>query len=946
MAASAGGGYRRPRMIPMAVPLFGVRAPLIALEAVDPSRTLDCGGKAVGLAELIRRGWPVPAGVVVPAAVFRAAWAAGDRAGELDRLCVAALAPTPAGEAAGEELRARVGAFPLCPTLAAALEEVAPRLGESLALRSSAACEDLPEASFAGQHASFLGLKGAGAVLARIPAAWASFFSARALAYRRRMGFGPEEIGPALVVQAMVDARAAGVLFSRDPRGGPRRLVTAAWGLGEGVVSGRVEPDTWALDPGSGAVLEFRAGAKAARVVVRPDASGTRDEDVPAAARAEPCLTPGELEEVARLAGALERDLGGPKDVEFACGPGGLALLQVRAATGGPGTVPAPSVRLAPTHVYVSANVAETMGAPTTAMGASSIQWILDEVLASGLRANLPPGMVSLAWIEGRPFFDATALFVAPWLGRRVVRRLVGLDVRTARTLHRLLDGQGLRASWPLGIGGTVRVAVGLGWSALRALPGLWRAWRDPPRARAALVAEVERGVEELRAVRRRGGEPAVRLLAMREAFERVFGRITPGAQALMLTLVLRLASLQAELAGLVEGSRVAGLTVDLATPPGGNRTEAMARVVAELARRAGALPAARAAIEGRTPEAAWEALAGDPAAADLVAALAEFLREFGHRGPGEQDLGAPRFADVPASLIPFLAAQLDDPGAGAGAGARVDAARAARTARRAELLRELEARFPGWWGRRRIDRLRARIDSVQEVFALREDLKHHFLRLAYEVRAELVEVGRELVRRRTLERADDVFELSRDELYGWVGAGCPEPDAVRRKVRRRRADRARLAARAVPLVVLESGEDPEASGRAAAVRPAARLHGEPASPGVVEGSVRILADPSEGARLGPGDVLVAIATDPGWTPLFPVAGALVMEVGGVVSHGAIVAREFGLPAVLGLADATRVLRDGERVRVDGSRGTVERLDHAGDPGPGKRDGSRSGPGP
>ncbi len=824
----------------------------------------EVGGKARGLGTLIEAGHRVPPGFVIPASAFHEALARSGRGGELADMArgTGAWSSTSlAVRAAGcrrlvEELRPD-------RDLGVRITEACRELGSRLALRSSAAAEDLPEASFAGQHDTFLELEGAAGVLAHVPRAWASFFSDRAFAYRERLGFEEDEVVPCLVVQAIARTRVSGVLFSRDPRGGRHRLITAAFGLGEGVVSGHVDPDTWTLDPGDGRVLSFRMGEKRLQVVARPDGEGTCEVEALAGERERPCLDDARLAELAAIAARLEKEHGGrPQDVEFGYDDSGLVLFQSRPATTHDGDLAGavPGFRIADRHVYMNGNLAETCRTPMTALGRSLLDWALSKwILPPGWTERFPRGFRILSWIYGRPYFDASALFLHPRIGRGLaLAGIAPLDRHSYRSLVRLFDRDAVRGTWPLGLFATVRLLLGLILDLRRMLPSAFRAWWDIVGARAEFARRTDAAVAELDAIM--AVDPGPRGLAVWIG-EVLSTRLGPSSRlglAVLSEWARRMVVLSLFLERWVDPVEGGRLTFVLGTSPEGNHSERMSREFSRVGGIAAEDSSVLAALEtaARTGEVA--PMRELPAAARFMEAWDDFLAEYGHRGPGEQDMGRPRWVDEPGLLLPLVLASARSPGVEE----RRAAARAGREKRLREIQEDLRRRYPGWRGRLLAWRLSRLVAGVRDGFPIREDAKHHLMRIVLRLRRAVLMVGRSLVAEGKLRAVEHAEEGS-------------------------------------------------------------SLLGEAGSPGVAEGVVRVLSEPSQGARLAQGEILVAPATDPGWTPLFPVAGALVMEVGGVVSHGVTVAREFGLPAVVGVGGATRKLVDGMRVRVDGTRGRV-----------------------
>ena len=881
---------------------------VVPLNALDRDALKRVGGKAANLGELLRAGLPVPGGFCVTTAAYALV---ADSSPALATV-VEQLASTPAddtarlAELAGQARQALLAA-PIPATVAEGVTEAYQTLGPNtrVAVRSSATAEDLPFASFAGQQDTELNVVGEGAVLGAVRRCWASLWTDRAVAYRAANGIDPRSVQLAVVVQRMVDAAVAGVMFTADPITGRRghAVIDASPGLGEAVVSGAVTPDHFVADMATGAVLERSLGDKRVAVVVAPEGGTRRVER--ADATAEPCLTDDQLRALARLAGQVERAYAGaPQDTEFAVdGQGRLWLVQARPITTlYPLPADAPPPQDPNLRVYFSVNVAQGMFRPFTPMGAQALR-LLSSSVAQAIGTpprDLLAGADPLKEAGHRLFVDVTPL-IRSKLGLRVARFATSrMEARTATALAGLADDQRL-APLPVRRGRLLR-RMGTVLARRRVLARLIGAARDPARSRRAALRRVKAALEV--AVAPEGASSAERL-DLAERWLREGGA----------PIVLNLAPLMAVgmgclgLALWLLGDRASAEERDAvrrALPY--NPTTQMDLALWALAARLRADEASARALRERAPEQLATAYREGALPPAVQQGLTEFLRCYGQRGVAEIDIGLPRWADDPAHLLGALANYLRQPD-----GQEEPDAQFRATAERAEaLIGELARR------RRALSPLvRVLLRRGRELAGLREAPKFSLVTLMAQVRSQLlVPVGVDLARAGRLDQPGDLFFLDLREARRAV-AGAE----VRPLIRARRASyEAELRRRRVPRLLLSDGTEPVPPGSAAA--PGGGLRGAPASAGVATGAARVVLDPV-GARLEPGEILVVPSTDPGWTPLFLTAGGLVMEMGGAMSHGAVVAREYGIPAVVGVPDATERIRTGEQVTVDGSAGTV-----------------------
>ncbi|MFC5137145.1 PEP/pyruvate-binding domain-containing protein [Actinomycetospora rhizophila] len=840
--------------------------PLDTIDPADPATLGRVGGKAANLAALVRAGLPAPGGVCVTTAAYRRAVGAA-----LDGLLDSHAGDTET-EVLGEKARAAVLAVPVPEDVADAVRAACP--DGPVAVRSSATAEDLPDASFAGQQDTELNVVGPDAVLDAVRRCWASLWTDRAVAYRGAQGIDHAAVALAVVIQRMVDARWAGVLFTANPVTGRRgqSVIDAAPGLGEAVVSGAVDPEHLVVDP-DGTIAERRAGTGGSLVLARP---GGGTETV---ARTDTAALDGEhVRALTALGRRAEALFGAPQDTEWAIDDDGTAwLTQSRPITTLYPLVPGrPGFRL-----FLSANVAQGVFRPFTPAGLSAARHLATGVARLlGTPVDDPeqgPPMLSEA--GERVFVDITDVLRSR-VGRAGARGVLGvMERRSAEVIATQLDRPELSVTRRSPLPALRR--VGRVAARYRIPLHVVGAWVRPARAREraeTLIREAERTLPApAGATREERVDHTRRMLT--DGFAPMAPRIAPAPAAGFLAL-----GLAAKLLG--ERARPGELGTVLRGLPHNVTTE-MDLALWDLA--------ARLRADG-TP------LTGDAPPPGLDA----FLAAHGRRAVAEIDLGLPRWSDDPAHLLGVLAnyVRLDDP-------ARAPDVVFARSAAEAEVTVDALARRAGG--------LRGRVVAfalhrARALVGLRELPKYWLVTVLAAARAELAVVGAELAAAGRLERADDVFFLSLSEA---------REDVDRRDlVQQRRATYEReLRRRHVPRIVLSDGTEPEALGDAGEA-PDGALTGVPASAGTVTGPVRVITDP-QGARLEPGDVLVCPSTDPGWTPLFLTAGGLVMEMGGSNSHGAVVAREYGLPAVVGVRDAVARLADVARVQVDGTSGRV-----------------------
>jgi rifampicin phosphotransferase len=884
------------------------------LSELDHTLLPVVGGKAANLGELIHAGFSVPPGFCVTTAVYAMvsesaaltpilAELSTIRAEEMSRLAALATGARTA------LLRA-----PLPGGCVEAITEAYQALGNGkpvpVAVRSSATAEDLPSASFAGQQETYLNIVGIEAVLTAVQRVFASLWTDRAVNYRASLGIDPRAVRLAVVVQRMVDAQVAGVLFTANPLTGKRRqaVIDANPGLGEAVVSGATNPDHFVVNTTTGEIVERRLGDK--RIVIQATPAGGIQRAERPGQSVDACLSDAQIRTLAELGAKVEVHYKAPQDIEWAIDASDrIFLLQAR-----PITTLFPLPADAPTtddvlRVYLSFNVQQGTHLPFTPMGISALR-LLASSMATFIgfppRDRLQgPGFVTEA--ASRIYIDVTAALRNSFGRMQLLRTMQEAEIH-AKAIFQQLGTDPRFSLVPAPRWRFIRAIVPLlvrsrmPWYLLRALfsprSGRERLLRMERTLRAA--GKVEAAAEP--------SEPADLLEAVEQIFfDQTMSLMTSASSAMVAGM--EAFNLAGTLLGdLATASELQGVLRGLPSNP----TTEMNLVLWALAQQVHA-DEATAHLVRDTPPAR---LAEDYHKGDLPPllqhGLANFLATYGHRSVAELDLGVPRWSEDPAYVLGILASYLqlhdlahspDGQYRHAAHEAEAMVIELTRRARRKSWLRGLLVGFF--------------LNRAHALFGLREMTRFCLTLLLARARVLLWPVGAALAQDGRLETAEDIFFITLPEAQAAL-AGAD----MRSLVRERRATYQReLTRRHVPLVLLSDGTEPTA-GPSLAGTAYNTIIGSAASPGTVTALARVILDPA-GAHLAPGEILVAPSTDPGWTPLFLTAGGLVMETGGAMSHGVIVAREYGLPAVVGVPQATERITTGMRLTVDGSAGTI-----------------------
>ncbi|MGI5837408.1 MAG: PEP/pyruvate-binding domain-containing protein [Chloroflexota bacterium] len=865
----------------------------LVLPLDDSSATLETvGGKGASLARLAAVGLPVPPGFHITTEGYRLfVQASGIQQAIVEAAKVAKPGDPASVERASAAIRELFDGAAIPEEIASAIRQAYEQLdgGEAaVAVRSSATAEDLPEASFAGQQETYLNVRGEDALLDAVRRCWASLWTARAMAYRARQGIAPESVSLAVVVQRMVDAEAAGVLFTANPANGRRdqAVIDATWGLGEALVGGAVTPDHLVVDKGSGRVLSRETADKAMMTV--PTENGTAEQPVPEKMRRQPVLDDRTAAELVRYGVRIETQFGAPQDIEWALADGQVIILQSRPITALPepiGAVPTDWSVPDPTSYYYRASIIEQLPNPLSPLFATMapepiVQTLSDILKEVGFDFE---AAIGFSTINGYGYIHMR-IPVQFWVQMLTnIPAYVPIFKNATRRLREVYLPQYERPieAWKT--------------RTLKELP----------------AAELLDGAREMlyRGVQfYTGVQTVIPLAVMSEVlFTEFYNRLVkragdPPAQ----TFLLGFDSLPIQ----AEKS-----LYDLA---------AWCREHPDLARLLIDTPSDRVS-DLLTLEAPPDGL-DDGVWREWQHRFQAHLDSYGHM-LYDLDFVNPVPADEPAPLFETMKFYIRGEG--------IDP----RERQRQAIERREEA----------IEAVRSRLDGV------RWRIFHRLLRWAQDAAPErenalagvglgwpllrrmLLELGRRLVAVGAISQADDVFWLELAEVEQAAAAlddGATRIDSHDAEVERRKMIW-RGQKRATPPVSLPKGMrlggiDMDRFMPARVEEQGGNIiKGIAVSAGRVTARARVLHGPEDFGQMRQGEVLVAGVTTPAWTPLFPLASAVVTDVGGPLSHSSIVAREYGIPAVLGTGVATKRIKSGELIRVDGDAGTVTLLERA-----------------
>ena len=740
----------------------------------------------------------------------------------------------------------------------------------------------MPAASFAGQQDTYLNVVGPAAILQHVSRCWASPFTERAVTYRLRNGFDHRKVHMAVVVQQMVVPQVAGILFTADPVTSNRKVasVEASFGLGEALVSGLVNADVYKVRDGE--VVAKAVATKQLAIHASP-AGGTKEEPIEPERQEQPALTDAQVVRLALLGRRIEEHFGHPQDIEWCLVDDDFQIVQSRPITT---LFPIPAASGRDNHVYVSVGHQQMMTDPMKPLGLSL--WQL-----TALRPMYEAG--------GRLFVDVTQGLASPASRVGLLEVLGKSDPLIRDALQTVLDRGDFIPSLP---------DEGPGGPPASGAPA---PIETDPAIVADLIGRSQASIAALkRDIRTKSGSALLDfILADIQELKRILS--DPQSHQVIMAAMEATWWLNEQLQTWL-GEKNAADTLTQSVPQ--NVTSEMGLALLDVADVIRPRPDVVAFLQHVEDEGFLDEMAKLTGGREARDAIRAFLGKYGMRCVGEIDVTRARWSERPITLVPVILGNIKnfEPGAGA---QRFEQGRQEAWTREQQLLGRLRA-LPE--GEQKAEEAKRKIDRVRTFIGYREYPKYGMVSRYFVYKQALLDEAERLVQADVLCEKEDIFFLAFQELHDVVRTNQVDEELIRQ-----RKDAFRSYEALTPPRVLTSDGEVVAGAYRRDDLPTGALVGLPVSAGTVEGRARVILDMAE-ADLEPGDILVTAHTDPSWSPLFVAITGLVTEVGGLMTHGAVIVREYGLPAVVGVEHATRLIRDRQRIRVNGTDGYVEIL--------------------
>lgn len=867
---------------------------VLGFHDIDKTKLAVAGGKGANLGELSSiEGLHVPAGFCITTEAYKKIIEETPAMKELlKQLSLLTVGERDKIVKLSSEIRQVIEGASLPQDLQAEITQYLAGFGQNnaYAVRSSATAEDLPTASFAGQQDTYLNVSGKEAILTNIRKCWASLFTERAVTYRLQNGFDHRKVHLAVVVQKMVFPETAGIMFTADPVTSNRKVVSidASFGLGEALVSGLVNADTYKVRDGR--VTDKKISTKKLAVYALPD-GGTHEHALAPALQNQQALTDEQILSLARIGRQLEAHFGCPQDIEWCVADGSIYIVQSRPITT---LYPIPEVNDEDNHVYVSVGHQQMM---TDAMKPLGLSFFLLTTSAPMVQAG------------GRLFVDVAYNLASPSSRDMIINVLGQSDPLIKDALISIMERGDFIKSLP-----HEEKTPNSGKSKKIMLPEGFRGqFECDPAIVANLIESSQASIEQVKqTIQTKSGTDVFDFIL--EDLEQLKKWITDPQNLGVIMAAIDASTWINEKMHLWLGEKNAADTLSQSVP--NNITSAMGLELLDVADVIRPYPEVIAYLQQVKEEGFLEQLDKLKGGPETRNAIEAYLTKYGMRCAGEIDITKPRWREKPATLIPMLLSNLKNFAPNASK-RKFEQGRQEALQKEQELVERLK-QLPE--GEQKAKETKHMIDLIRTFIGYREYPKYGMINRYFVYKQALLQEAAQLVQAGILREKEDSYYLTFAELREVVRTGKVDYQIISK-----RQEEYQGYEKLTPPRVLTSDGEVVTGKYKRENLPAEALAGLAVSAGVIEGRARVIVNIAD-ADLAEGDILVTAFTDPSWTPLFVSIKGLVTEVGGLMTHGAVIAREYGLPAVVGVENATKLIKDGQRIRVNGTEGYVETL--------------------
>jgi pyruvate,water dikinase len=861
---------------------------------IDKTKLAVVGGKGANLGELSRiEGIRVPDGFCISTDAFKTIIKETPSINQLlDQLALLKLEDRDKIGELSAKIRTIIEEIAIPEDITEEITRHLERLGEKnpYAVRSSATAEDLPTASFAGQQDTYLNIIGKEAILKQISRCWASLFTERAVIYRLQNGFDHRKVQLAVVVQKMVFPQVSGILFTADPVTSNRKVLSidASFGLGEALVSGLVNADNFKVRDGK--VIDKKVATKKLAIYALKE-GGTQEQALEPEQQNRPALTDDQILQLERIGRQIEAHFGCPQDIEWCLVDDTFYIVQSRPITT---LFPIPEASDQENHVYISVGHQQMMTDPIKPLGLS---FFLLTTRAPMRKAG------------GRLFVDVTQHLASPVSRETLLDGMGQHDPLIKDALINIIKRGDFIESLPAeettqGSGKSNKVA---------SFSGFRTQLENDPTVVSELIKSTQTSLEELKhnIQPKSGADLFDFILEDIQELKKILA--DPRSRVVIFGAMDASAWLNEKMEEWLGEKSVAD-TLSQSVP--NNITSEMGMALLDVADVIRPYPEVIEYLHHVKDDNFLEELVKLNGGQETQDAIKAYLNKYGMRGVGEIDITKPRWSEKPATLIPIILSNIKnfEPGASQ---RKFEQGRQEALKKEQELLERLK-QLPD--GEEKAEETKQMIELVRNFIGFREYPKYGMVSRYFVYKQALLREAERLVQAGVIAEKEDIYYLTFEELREVVRTNKLDYQIIRQ-----RKDEYQIYEKLTPPRVITSDGEIITGEYRRENLPAGALAGLAVSAGVIEGRARVILNLGE-ADLEDGDILVTSFTDPSWTPLFVSIKGLVTEVGGLMTHGAVIAREYGLPAVVGVENATKLIKDGQRIRVHGTEGYIEIL--------------------
>jgi len=866
---------------------------VLRFREIDRTKLMVVGGKGANLGELSKiEGIRVPDGFCISTESFKRIIEGTMSINELlDQLSLLKIEDRDKIGELSSEIRNAIEETAIPEDIDEEITRLLLKLGEknAYAVRSSATAEDLPTASFAGQQDTYLNVMGKQEILKAISKCWASLFTERAITYRLQNGFDHRKVHLSVVVQKMVFPQASGILFTADPVTSNRNVLSidASFGLGEALVSGLVNADNYKVR--NSKVIDKKISAKKLSIYALKD-GGTKEQEIDPERQNRQVLTDGQILQLERMGRTIEHHFDRPQDIEWCLADDTFYFVQSRPITT---LYPIPEVNDQENHVYVSVGHQQMM---TDAMKPLGLSFYLLITPAPMRKAG------------GRLFVDVTQMLASPNNRKALLGSMGQHDPLMKDALMTIIERGDFIKSLP-----NDNKEQNPSKSNKKTSADAQAPVAIDPRIVSDLIKANQKSVEDLKQnIQTKSGLDLLDFI--REDIQELKKILFDPQSTAVFMAAINASSWINEKMNTWLGEKNAADPLSQSVP--NNITSEMGLALLDVADVIRPYPAIIDYLHHVNNDHFLDELVTFDGGQKAKDAICAFLKKYGMRCSGEIDITRVRWSEKPTTLVPMILSNIKnfEPNAG---NQKFEQGRRAALKKEHELLNQLK-QLPD--GEQKAKETKRKIDLIRNFIGYREYPKYGIVNRYFVYKQALLKEAEQLVKTGIIHEKEDIFYLTFEELHDAVRSDTLDDQIINK----RKAEYTFYEKLTPPRVITSDGEIVTGAYKRENL-PAEAIAGLPVSSGVIEGRARVILNMKD-ANLEDGDILVTSFTDPSWTPLFVSIKGLVTEVGGLMTHGAVIAREYGLPAVVGVENATERIKDGERIRVNGTEGYVEIL--------------------